>query len=163
VFVALTPPTAAAPHSVFHPSPFLRDRWRHRATLPGRVDDLDVIRGELDQISQGTRLDDGRVSDEVVLKIHRLHGLCEGDLVSDERGGGEKRDTLSVLLSAPLFFLFLNVHTCHVKVLKVFIFQGIYSPHNESEEISVSHAMIQVQHIEGGGGFMLYESSFQNF
>ena len=67
--------------------PFLRNGLWHCATLPGCVDDFNVIGGELDQIPQGAGLNDGRVGDEVLLKIHRLHRLCEGNLreKSEER------------------------------------------------------------------------------
>ncbi len=71
------------------PLPFLWDGLRHCATLPGCVDDLNVIWGKLNQISQGTWLNDGRVSDEVLLKIHRLHRLREWNLVGDERERSE--------------------------------------------------------------------------
>ena len=67
--------------------PFLWDSLRHCATFPGCVDDLNIIWGKLNQISQGTWLNDGRVSDEVFLKIHRLNCLCEGNLVGDEEKG----------------------------------------------------------------------------
>lgn len=64
--------------------PFFRYSLHHGATLPGCVDDLNVIWGKLNQISQGTWLNDGRVSDKVLLKIHRLHRLRERNLVGGE-------------------------------------------------------------------------------
>lgn len=66
-------------------SPFFWDGLCHRATFPWRGDDLDVVGGKLDQISQRARVDDGRVSDEVLFKIHRLHCLCEGNLLVERR------------------------------------------------------------------------------
>lgn len=70
--------------------PFLRDSLHHCAALPGCVDDLNVIRRKLNQISQGTWFNDGRVSDEVLLKIHWFHCLCEGNLEDNEKeGAGE--------------------------------------------------------------------------
>lgn len=70
-------------------SPFFWNSLCHCATFPRRGDDLDVIGRKLDQVSQRARVDDGRVSDEVLLKIHRLHGLCEGNL------GGEAEQSSS--------------------------------------------------------------------
>lgn len=70
-------------------SPFLWNSLCHSATFPWCVDDLDIIWGKLNQISQGTGLDDGRVSDKVLLKIHRLHRLCEGNLQGNEEEGGD--------------------------------------------------------------------------
>lgn len=74
--------------------PVFRDSLYHCATLPGCVDDLNVIWGKLNQISQGTWLNDGRVSDKVLLKIHRLHRLRERNLVGDEQvwQGENQRD-----------------------------------------------------------------------
>lgn len=70
-------------------SPFLWNSLCHSATFPCCVDDLDIIRGKLNQISQWAGLDDGRVSDKVLLKIHRLHRLCEGNLQGNEEAGGD--------------------------------------------------------------------------
>lgn len=102
-------------------SPFLGDSLYHCATFPGCVDDLNVIWGKLNQIPQGTWLNDGRVSDEVLLKIHWLHGLCEGNL-REIRAMGKVNKlwrcgqvfTSPICTSSPFF----TVHKCLDRVLK---------------------------------------------
>lgn len=79
-------------------SPFFWNGLCHRATFPRRVDDLDVIRRKLDQVSQRARVHDGRVSDEVLLKIHRLHCLCEGNLGDEvEESSWANQNNLALL------------------------------------------------------------------
>lgn len=98
-----------------------------------QVEELQVVLGELHELSEGARLHPRSMTAHILLKIHRLHHLCQGQLPIDirkiwiknhyrikkaQQGGilGEETNTslciywftfaspLTVLLSQPIWF-----------------------------------------------------------
>lgn len=50
-----------------------------------QVEELQVVLGELHELSEGARLHPRSMTAHILLKIHRLHHLCQGQLPIDIR------------------------------------------------------------------------------
>lgn len=59
---------------------FIRQRGLQGNALFVQGEELQVILGELHELSEGPRLHPRSMTAHILLKIHRLHHLCQGQL-----------------------------------------------------------------------------------
>lgn len=59
---------------------FIRHRGLKGNALFVQVEELQVVLGELHELSEGARLHPRSMTAHILLKIHRLHHLCQGQL-----------------------------------------------------------------------------------
>lgn len=71
-------------------SPLLRHSLTKSSTLSWRVKHFNVIWRKFDQISQRSRLYNGRVRDQILFKIHWLYSLCQRNLYGEIQRGKER-------------------------------------------------------------------------